>query len=99
MSDTMAAPRIADAVTAPEVMAIPERVVVAPCSGRFLTLPADVFTSEGEWVEPGQTIAEIHSGRTRTEVRSPWRGWVMGMLALDSQPVHEGEALFWVRSC
>jgi multidrug resistance efflux pump len=35
----------------------------------------------------------------RVQVRSPWRGWVMGMLALDNQPVKRGEALFWIRGC
>jgi biotin carboxyl carrier protein len=88
-----------DAITVTEVTMIPERVVVAPCSGRFLPLPPETFTSEGEWVEPGQPVAEIHSGRNRVDVRSPFRGWMMGMLALPGQPVREGEALFWVRSC
>jgi biotin carboxyl carrier protein len=99
MRDIAAAPASHDSVAAPEVMVIPERVVVSPCSGRFLPLPAETFTSEGEWVEPGQAIAEVHRGPSRVEVRSPFRGWVMGMLALPGQPVREGEALFWVRSC
>jgi biotin carboxyl carrier protein len=62
-------------------------------------LPPEVFTSEGEWVEPGQAIGEVLNGGGRMEVRSPFRGWVMGMLALPGQPVRAGEALFWVRSC
>ncbi len=86
-------------ITVPEVTMIPERVVVAPCSGRFVPLPPEVFTSEGEWVEPGQSVAEVQRGTERIEVRSPFRGWMMGMLALPGQPVREGEALFWVRSC
>ena len=28
-----------------------ERLVVAPCDGRFVPLPADVFTADGQWVE------------------------------------------------
>jgi biotin carboxyl carrier protein len=98
MPEATAAPPHTD-VAGPEIMVIPERVVVAPCSGRFLPLPPEVFTSEGEWVEPGQAVAEVHRGPSRVEVRSPFRGWVMGMLALPGQPVREGEALFWVRSC
>jgi len=89
----------ADTGLAPEMTVIPERVVVAPCSGRFSPLPPEVFTSEGEWVEPGQAIGEVLNGGGRMEVRSPFRGWVMGMLALPGQPVRAGEALFWVRSC
>ncbi|CAN5641731.1 hypothetical protein BH24ACT26_BH24ACT26_10490 [soil metagenome] len=100
MPEAMAATAYhSDAVTLPEVTMIPERVVVAPCSGRFLPHPPEVFTSEGEWVEPGQSVAEVHSGRNKVVVRSPFRGWMMGMLALPGQPVREGEALFWVRSC
>ena len=77
---------------------IRERVVVAECSGRFWPLPPEVFTTEGEWVEPGAPLAEIHSGEDRTTVRSAFRGWVMGMLALPGQPVNQGDALFWIWS-
>jgi biotin carboxyl carrier protein len=86
-------------VTVPEFTVVPERVVVAPCSGRFVPLPPEVFTSEGEWIEPGQAVGRVQNGRTVVDVRSPFRGWMMGMLALPGQPVREGEALFWVRSC
>lgn len=89
----------APTITVPEFTMVPERLVVAPCSGRFAPLPADVFTSEGEWVEPGQAIGRVDAGRETVEVRSPFRGWMMGMLALPGQRVREGEALFWVRSC
>lgn len=75
-----------------------ERVVVAPCSGRFHPLPPKVFTTEGEWVEPGRVLAEIHSNGERVPVTSQFRGWVMGMLALPGQPVNRSDALFWVWS-
>ena len=81
-----------------ESAAIRERVVVSPCAGRFSPLPDDIFVAEGEWVEPGQTIAEIKTGSSRVQVRSPFKGWVMGMLAMADQPVHSGEALFWIWS-
>ncbi|MGH2734809.1 MAG: hypothetical protein ACRDKZ_04455 [Actinomycetota bacterium] len=87
-----------EVVAAPEVTSIGERVVVSPCAGRFVPLPPDVFTTEGEWVEPGQAVAEITSGPSNVTVTCPHRGWMMGMLALPGQPVREGEALFWVRS-
>jgi biotin carboxyl carrier protein len=83
---------------AAEVTTISERVVVAPAAGRFLPLPADVFTTEGEWVEPGQVLGEIQQGDGRVPVKSEWRGWMMGMLALEGQPVRAGEALFWIWS-
>jgi biotin carboxyl carrier protein len=96
--DALTATTSEDAASA-EMTFIPERVVVAPCSGRFVPLPPEVFTSEGEWVEPGQAVGEVHNGGGRMQVRSPFRGWVMGMIALPGQPVRAGEALFWVRSC
>lgn len=75
-----------------------ERLVVAPCDGRFWPLPPEVFTTEGEWVEPGTVLAEVRSGDVCMPVVSACRGWVMGMLGLQGQPVHRGEALFWVWS-
>lgn len=75
-----------------------ERVVVSPCKGRFHPLPPEVFTTEGEWVEPGVALAEIDVSGAKVLVRSAFRGWVMGMLALPGQPVTTGEALFWVWS-
>jgi biotin carboxyl carrier protein len=77
---------------------IRERVVVSPCVGRFWPLPPEVFTTEGEWVEPGTALAEIDVDGERVPVRSVFRGWVMGMLALPGQPVATGEALFWIWS-
>jgi hypothetical protein len=82
-----------------EVASLRERLVVSPASGRFSSLPTEEFHAEGEWVEPGTKLGEIVSQGNRIPVRSPWRGWVMGMLALDNQPVKRGEALFWIRGC
>ncbi len=80
-----------------EQNAMRERVVVCPCDGRFVPLPAEIFTTEGEWVEPGTALAEIHANGSVVPVESRFRGWVMGMLAMKGQPVREGQALFWVR--
>jgi biotin carboxyl carrier protein len=74
-----------------------ERLVVAPVAGRFSPLPADTFTTEGEWVEPGQALATVRAGERAVPVVSAFRGWVMGMLGLPGQPVRAGEALFWIR--
>lgn len=82
-----------------ETNAMRERVVVSPCEGRFFPPPPEVFTTEGEWVQPGQVLAEVVSNGTRVPVVSRFSGWLMGMLALEGQPVHSGEALFWLWSC
>ncbi len=74
-----------------------ERLVIASCAGRFVPLPPQIFTTEGEWVEEGQTIAEIHVGNNVVPVVSAFTGWVMGMLVVPGQPVVENEALFRIR--
>lgn len=82
----------------PERVGIRERLVVAPCAGRFLPLPAETFTSEGEWVEAGQALAHVKTNGADEPVVAGFRGWVMGMLAVPGQPVARGDALFWIRS-
>ncbi len=77
-------------------LSIRERVIVAPCSGRFRPLPPETFTTEGEWVEVGQAVGEVVNGDEVTTVRSAFSGWMMGMLGLPGQPVKTGEALFWL---
>lgn len=89
---------IEESLAGENVPDIRERVIVSPCSGRFHPLPPKIFTAEGEWVEPGAALAEVHSDGNRVPVTSSFRGWVMGMLALPGQPVTQGEALFWVWS-
>jgi biotin carboxyl carrier protein len=74
-----------------------ERLVISPCKGRFVPLPPEVFTTEGEWIEKGEVIAEIHTGREIIPVVSLFSGWVMGMLAVPGEPVHSGVALFRIR--
>lgn len=77
-------------------LSLRERLVVSPAAGRFLPLPPQVFATEGEWVEVDQVLAEIDLGGGREPVRSAFRGWLMGMLAIAGQPVRRGDALFWV---
>lgn len=94
MSETIhAAEPVAD------VAFIRERLVIAPRSGRFEPLPPENFTCEGEWVERGQVLGLVQDGVSQVPVTSAFRGWVMGMLAIPGQPIHKGEALFWIRGC
>ena len=85
-------------VAAPERPGIRERLVVAPCAGRFVPLPPETFTCEGEWVEPGQPVAHVTTTSSPEPVVSRFRGWVMGMLAVPGQPVARGDALLWIRA-
>jgi biotin carboxyl carrier protein len=80
-----------------ETEAISERLVVAPASGRFHALSSEHLAVSGEWVEPGTVLGMVESHGHRVPVCSPFRGWVKGMLALQSQPVKQGDALFWIR--
>ncbi len=74
-----------------------ERLVISPCKGRFVPLPPRVLTTEGEWIEEGDAIAEIHAGTDVVPVVSVFSGWVMGMLAVPGQPVQAGVALFRIK--
>lgn len=73
------------------------KLVISPVTGRFVPLPAEIFTSEGEWVEVGTALAEVREGTSSVPVVSRFRGWVMRTLALPGQPVKRGEALFWIQ--
>jgi biotin carboxyl carrier protein len=81
----------------PEITDITERLVIAPRSGRFVPLPPETFTTEGEWAFEGQTLAQIRAGNELIPVVSLFSGWVMGMLAMEGQPVEIGAPLFRIR--
>ncbi|HEX2049164.1 MAG TPA: biotin/lipoyl-containing protein [Actinomycetota bacterium] len=87
-----------DVVLTVEPAPTTEKVVVSPCAGRFVPRPPESFTAEGEWVEAGTVLAEVSCAGESVPVTSPFSGWVMGMLVLDGQPVHPGQALFWIWS-
>jgi biotin carboxyl carrier protein len=76
-----------------EVLGVLERVVVAPSRGVFTPLDP----SEGELVEAGQAIGTIESSGEAVEVRSPFTGLLMGMLAHEGERLREGEPVAWLR--
>ncbi|MFP5352662.1 MAG: hypothetical protein ACLGIB_08880 [Actinomycetota bacterium] len=81
----------------PEFTVIHERLIVSPAKGRFFPSPPEIFTTEGEWVEEGQTVAEIQAGVEVQPVISAFTGWMMGMLVIPGQPVAVGDRLFRIR--
>lgn len=83
---------------AAEITSIRERLVIAPCSGRFHPLPPDIFTTEGEWAREGQHLAEIRTDEGPVPVVSFSAGWVMGLLCVPGQPVAAGDPLLWIRT-
>ena len=80
-----------------EKLAVLERVIVAPALGVFSTLPPEAVTAEGELVRAGQTIGVVECSGVPTPVRSPFTGFLMGLLASDGERVREGEPVAWLR--
>ncbi len=81
-----------------EELRVPERVVVAPAIGVFRPLPPETCTTEGEIVAEGQAIGVVESSGEHIEVRSPFAGFLMEMLALDGERVREGQPVAWLRT-
>ena len=93
-----------DAVPVPgEVLAVPERVIVAPAVGVFRPLGeiqdgdlTDV-PGDGTVVAAGQAIGVIEGPGSSTPVRSPFGGFLIGMLARAGERVREGQPVAWLR--
>jgi biotin carboxyl carrier protein len=80
-----------------EELAVLERVVVAPSLGVFSPCPPQTVTAEGELVMEGQEIGIVENSGVATPVRSPFTGFLMGMLATAGERVREGEPVAWLR--
>jgi biotin carboxyl carrier protein len=82
-----------------EVLAVPERVIVAPAPGTFR--PADL-AAEGSApdaeVVAEQVIGFVETRGHSTPVRSPFGGRLMGLLAHAGERVREGQPVAWLRS-
>ena len=85
------------AVEIGEQLSVLERIIVAPSSGIFRPAPPRVVTTEGEIVERGQVIGVVELSGDSCEVRSPFTGFLMGVLAWDGDRVREGQPLAWLR--
>jgi biotin carboxyl carrier protein len=84
-----------------EVLAVPERVIVAPAVGVFrpLTDPDVDLTEDGDvtLIAAGQAIGVVEGPGSSTPVRSPFRGFLVGMLARAGERVREGQPVAWLR--
>ena len=79
-----------------ERLAIPERVIVAPASGKFR--PADGSTPDaGDALDAEQVIGFVDGVGHSTPVRSPFKGLLMGLLAHAGERVREGQPVAWLR--
>jgi len=89
-----------DAVPVPgEVLAVPERVIVAPAVGVFRPLAETDLerTEAGELILAGQAIGVVEGPGSSTPVRSPFGGFLVGMLAHRGERVREGQPVAWLR--
>jgi [acyl-carrier-protein] S-malonyltransferase len=66
-----------------------ERLVVSPAAGIFT--PSDVVT--GHTVERGRVVGRVGEH----EVRSPFRGAIMGLLAVAGERVTPSQPIAWLR--
>lgn len=81
-----------------EALVVNERLVLAPCSGRFRPAAAPTRTSEGEYVLEGQVVGNVISfSGEAVPVRSRFAGWMMGYLLPDGAPVRSSEPVLWLR--
>lgn len=80
-----------------EVLCVDERLVIAPCSGRFRSSFGE-YTVSGQFVTEGQVVGTVVSrdGDLRP-VTSPFSGWVMGHLVSDGGPVSASAPVLWLR--
>ena len=92
-----------DAVPVPgEVLAVPERVIVAPTVGVFRPLRDDTDVdltdaADVTLIAAGQAIGVVEGPGSSTPVRSPFGGFLIGMLARAGERVREGQPVAWLR--
>jgi biotin carboxyl carrier protein len=86
------------AVLYAEELRVPERLIVAPAGGVFRGVAPETVTTEGEIVAEGQTVGLVCVSGDDVPVRSAFRGWLMGMLAVDGERVREGQPVAWLRA-
>lgn len=78
-----------------EHLHVRERLVVSPATGVFQPEPAsDGATAEGETIPVGGLLGHVAD----QEVRSPFAGWLMGMMAMPGERVLVGQPIAWLRA-
>jgi biotin carboxyl carrier protein len=78
-----------------ERLYVSERMVISPCPGIFEPVtPEDGALGEGTPVSVGTLLGTVAS----TEVRSPFEGTLMGVLAHPGERVQTGQPLAWLRA-
>ncbi|MCC6626229.1 MAG: biotin/lipoyl-binding protein [Chloroflexi bacterium] len=74
-----------------------ELTIYAPMIGTFFAGPSPTeppFVTEGDHIEPGQTVAIIEAMKIMNEIQSDQAGVLVEVLARNGQGVEFGQALF-----
>jgi len=82
-------------ISSGERLAVPERVILAPASGKFR--PVSDEHPEHDVAEE-QVIGFVDGAGHSTPIRSPFRGFLMGLLAHAGERVREGQPVAWLRT-
>ncbi len=78
-----------------EHLYVSERMVISPCAGVFQPATANGEPPvEGAAIEVGTAIGRVGE----QDVRSPFAGCLMGMLALPGERVQSGQPVAWLRA-
>ncbi len=72
------------------------RLVTSPAIGTFRPAPPAVVTTEGEWVAVNQVVATLDTSLGPIDVRSPFAGFHMGLVATDGDRVVKGQPVVWL---
>ena len=80
-----------------EELRVPERVIVAPALGVFRPSSPEPSPAEGRSVAEGEVVGIVESSGDTVEVRSPFTGLFMGLLAHPGERVREGQPVAWLR--
>ena len=73
--------------------------IVAPMVGTFYRAPnpdAPPFVSEGDAIQPGQTVCVIEAMKLFNEIQTEFGGRVVRVLAENASPVEYGQPLFLI---
>lgn len=91
----------ADAPTeaaAGEELAVDERLVLSPCSGRFRPANSRPSALEGHYLLEGEVVGNVTSPNgEEVPVHSRFAGWMMGYMLPPGAPVRDNEPVLWLR--
>ncbi|MEJ7844741.1 MAG: biotin/lipoyl-containing protein [Acidimicrobiales bacterium] len=82
-----------------EAIHVTERIVLAPATGRFVSVPSDEVdpTAPGALVLAGSPLASVVASGGEQAVTTPFTGVLAGILAHDGERVREGQPVAWLR--